>query len=66
MAILWICSGIAMLVFVVMIYSTATFHGCSDSAAAKPLHGKLIEVGWALIPIMICIVAALPAMRLDP
>jgi cytochrome c oxidase subunit 2 len=68
MSILWGCIIGAVLVFGVMVYSVATFRaeqtGTPASFRASFRRRSLIEVIWALIPIAICIAAALPAVRI--
>jgi heme/copper-type cytochrome/quinol oxidase subunit 2 len=52
---IWICVGAALIVFVSMLYSVASFRD------RRP--GRMTtEVLWALIPILIVIVGAAPAL----
>jgi cytochrome c oxidase subunit 2 len=64
MGILWGCAVIAVLVFGVMVYSIATFRAEQAGTPASFRRCSLVEVIWALIPIAICIGAALPAVRM--
>ena len=64
MSILWGCIISAVLVFGVMVYSVATFRAEQTGTPASFRRRSLIEVIWALIPIAICIAAALPAVRI--
>lgn len=56
-ALLWICAFVVAGVFAVMIHSIATFR----SPAAKL---PLAEVFWAIVPIVIMVSTALPAVRM--
>lgn len=62
--ILLICASITLGVFVVMIYSVATFRIERSSRTLSFRHHTVIEIVWTLIPIVILISAALPAMRM--
>jgi heme/copper-type cytochrome/quinol oxidase subunit 2 len=58
-----ICASIALAVFAVMIHSIATFRRAPESqpaARARPLA----EVVWAIVPILIIVCTALPAVRM--
>ena len=66
--IFWICAALAAVIFGVMVWSVATFQrrrdtASGDAGAASYLHSTLVEVLWALIPIVILISAAAPAVR---
>lgn len=63
MTVLAICTLIAVAVFAVMIHSIATFRRAPESASgvrARPLA----EVLWAIVPILIIVSTALPAVRM--
>ena len=60
--ILWLCAIAALAVFGMMIYSIAVFRGPRD-AEPGGRRNKLAEVMWALIPIAIVCIAALPAVQ---
>jgi len=63
--ILWTCTVVAVVVFGVMLYSVATFRGSNQDAGPAGMRRRsIVEFAWALIPIAICIGAALPAMRM--
>jgi heme/copper-type cytochrome/quinol oxidase subunit 2 len=53
---IWICVGAALVVFAWMLYSVASFRHHERS----PLTA---EVLWALIPILIVVVSAAPALK---
>jgi cytochrome c oxidase subunit II len=65
MEVLWICVGIAVVVFGVMIYSLVKFR---RSQGAIPdttmLHSIQVEIIWTVIPAVILIVMAIPAANL--
>jgi len=64
MLIFWICVGIGVVVFGVMIYSIATFR---HSKGAVPdltmVHNTKVEVVWTIVPVAILIGMAVPAAR---
>ena len=62
-SILWVCGIIAAAVFAVMIYSVATFAGEPGDTPAKYRRGPFAEVLWAIVPILIVVALALPAVR---
>jgi cytochrome c oxidase subunit 2 len=62
--ILLICAAVTLAVFVVMIYSVATFRIGREVRTLSFRPKALIEVVWTLIPIVILVSAALPAMRM--
>jgi cytochrome c oxidase subunit 2 len=65
MEVFWICVGIAVVVFGVMIYSLVTFR---QSKGAIPdttmVHSTKVEVIWTIIPVIILVVIAIPAADL--
>jgi heme/copper-type cytochrome/quinol oxidase subunit 2 len=63
MTILAICTLIAVAVFAVMIHSIATFRRASDASTAAR-ERPLAEVFWAIVPILIIVSTALPAVRM--
>jgi cytochrome c oxidase subunit II len=63
MTMLAICTLIAAAVFAVMIHSIATFRRASEPEADA--RGRPVaEVFWAIVPILIIVVTALPALRM--
>jgi len=65
MEVFWICVGIAVVVFGVMIYSLVTFR---QSKGAIPdttmVHSTKVEIIWTIIPVVILVVMAVPAAEL--
>lgn len=70
LTVLWICAGLATAVFAVMLYSIAAFRQPPGARLASCRHSKLVEVLWALVPIVILVGMAAPAVkvlvRIDP
>lgn len=63
MTIFWVCVGIAVLVFGIMIWSMI-FHRKSKGAVASNFHESTsVELMWTLIPLAILIAIAFPATR---
>ena len=67
-AALWTCAAFSVVIFGVLLYSVATFRKTSGPSAAAYRHSTAVEVLWALIPIVILVSAAAPAVRdlMDP
>ncbi len=63
LTLLWICFGLAAAVFAVMLYSIAAFQQPPDTSPAKQRHSKLLEVLWAIVPIVILVGMAVPAVK---
>jgi cytochrome c oxidase subunit 2 len=64
--ILWACIAITAAVFGVMIYSIATFPKAQVSpakTAATFRHSTLVEILWAIVPILILVGMATPAVK---
>jgi cytochrome c oxidase subunit 2 len=65
MEVFWICVGIAVVVFGVMIYSLVKFR---QSTGAVPdttmVHSTKVEIIWTIIPVVILVVMAVPAADL--
>ena len=65
MEVFWICVGIAVVVFGVMIYSLIVFR---QSKGAVPdttmVHSTKVEIIWTIIPVVILVVMAVPAAEL--
>ncbi len=63
MLIFWVCVGIGVIVFGVMIYSII-FHRKSRGAKASNFHeSTTIELVWTLVPLAILIAIAFPATK---
>jgi len=59
---MWLCAAAAVGIFGVMLHSVATFR--SGERAGRQRRNALVEVIWALIPILIVIAAALPSFQI--
>ena len=55
----WCCAGLAAVVFAVMLFSFATFRRKPEPGVRAPTA----EVLWAIVPILIVIAAAAPALK---
>lgn len=63
MLIFWVCVGIAILVFSVMIWSMI-FHRKSRGAVASNFHeSTAVELIWTLVPLAVLIAIAFPATK---
>jgi cytochrome c oxidase subunit II len=60
---LWICALFATGIFAVMLYSVATFRSTPAASAAGYRRSAAAEILWALVPIIILVSAAAPALR---
>jgi cytochrome c oxidase subunit 2 len=64
MTIFWVCVGIAVVVFGVMIWSIIVYR---KSRGAVPdvtlVHNTKVEVAWTIVPVIILIAMAVPAAR---
>jgi cytochrome c oxidase subunit II len=64
MEVFWVCVGIAVVVFGVMIYALVKFR---HSQGAVPdttlLHSTKVEIIWTVIPVVILVVMAIPAAK---
>ena len=64
MLILWICVGIAVVVFGAMIYSIVKFRKSQGAVADKTLvHSTRVEIVWTVIPIAILVFMAVPIAK---
>jgi heme/copper-type cytochrome/quinol oxidase subunit 2 len=61
--ILWTCAFVAAAVFAVMIHSIATFRR-SSLGQPSARFGSLAEILWAIVPIVIMVTSALPAVKM--
>jgi cytochrome c oxidase subunit 2 len=61
----WICVGIAIVVFGVMIYSLVKFrHSQGAVPDTTMLHSTKVEIAWTIVPVIILVVMAIPAADL--
>ena len=64
MLILWVCVGIAVVVFGAMIYSMVKFRRSKGAEPDKTLvHSTKVEIVWTVIPIAILVAMAVPIAR---
>jgi cytochrome c oxidase subunit II len=64
MEVFWICVGIAVAVFGVMIYALLKFrHSKGAIPDTTLLHSTTVEVIWTVIPVVILVVMAIPAAK---
>ena len=64
MEVFWICVGIAVAVFGVMIYALLKFrHSKGAIPDTTLLHSTKVEVVWTVIPVVILVVMAIPAAK---
>src|SRR6202166_1416166 len=64
MEVFWVCVGIAVVVFGVMIYALVKFrHSQGAVADTTLLHSTKVEIIWTIIPVVILVVMAIPAAK---
>ena len=63
MLIFWICVGIAVVVFGVMIYSLLTHRKSKGAVAANFHESTKAELAWTIVPIIILVLMAIPASK---
>jgi len=64
MLVFWVCVGIGIVVFGVMIYSMVAFRQSKGAVPDTTLvHSTKIEVMWTIVPILILVGLAIPAVR---
>lgn len=63
MLILWICTGIGVLVFGAIFYSIWKFRKSQGAVAAQWHESTTVEVAWTLIPLLVLIAMAVPATK---
>jgi cytochrome c oxidase subunit II len=65
MLVFWICVGIAVVVFGVMIYSLLAFrHSKGAVPDTTMIHSTKVEIIWTIVPVVILVVMAIPAADL--
>src|SRR6202790_3806578 len=65
MEVFWICVGIAVVVFGVMIYALVKFrHSQGAVPDTNMVHSTKVEIIWTIIPVLILVVMAVPAADL--
>ena len=64
MEVFWICVGIAVIVFGVMIYALVKFrHSQGAVPDTTMVHSTKVEIIWTIIPVVILVVMAIPAAK---
>jgi len=64
MEVFWICVGIAVVVFGVMIYALVKFrHSQGAVPDTTMVHSTKVEIIWTIIPVVILVVMAVPAAK---
>jgi cytochrome c oxidase subunit 2 len=64
MEVFWICVGIAVAVFGVMIYALVKFrHSQGAIPDTTMVHSTKVEIIWTIIPVVILVVMAIPAAK---
>ena len=62
-AVLWICAFVVAAVFAIMIHSIATFRRGAGPGAG-PGTSPVAEIFWAIVPIVIMVSTAMPAVKM--
>lgn len=62
LTLLWTGTAIAAVIFGLMLYSIASFRQSPDNISASFAHNTTAELAWAMIPILILIITAMPAV----
>ncbi len=63
MTIFWICVGIAVVVFSVMFYALFRHRKSKNHQAATFHEHNRLEIFWAIIPLLILVIMAIPATK---
>ena len=63
MLVVWVCFGIGVLVFGVMIYSMVNHRKSKGYKAATFHESTLAEIGWTVVPVAILVSLAIPAAQ---
>lgn len=61
---MYIISGITLLVMLLMIYIVIKFNAKSNPVPSKTTHNVKLEVIWTLVPVLILIAIAVPSVRI--
>jgi heme/copper-type cytochrome/quinol oxidase subunit 2 len=61
---MWACAAVAIAIFGAIIHSVATFRS-AEERAGNYQRRTLVEVVWAMVPILIVIAAAAPSFRMS-
>ncbi len=64
MEVFWVCVGIAVAVFGVMIYALVKFRRSQGAIPdTEMVHSTKVEIIWTIIPVVILVVMAIPAAK---
>ena len=64
MEVFWVCVGIAVAVFGVMIYALVKFRSSQGAIPdTNMVHSTKVEIVWTIIPVVILVVMAIPAAK---
>jgi cytochrome c oxidase subunit 2 len=61
---LWVMGGVALLVFLLMVYIVLRYNARANPVPAKFTHNVPLEVIWTLIPVIILIFVGIPSFKL--
>lgn len=61
---LYIITGVALLVLALLVYICLRFNEKSNPVASKTTHNTLVEIIWTVAPIIILVAIAIPSLRL--
>lgn len=61
---LWICTAIAVFVFILLAIIVVRFNARANPKPAQFTHNTMLEVVWTTIPVIILIVIAVPSLKL--
>ncbi len=61
---LWVISGIALVVTILLIYAMVRFRASRNPVPSQTSHNTWLEIIWTLVPVVILIVIAVPSLRL--
>jgi len=61
---LWIITGIALFVLVLLAIVVLRFNARSNPTPSRTTHNSLLEVAWTMVPVIILVAIAVPSFRL--
>ena len=61
---LWIITGIALFVLVLLAIVVLRFNARSNPTPSRTTHNSLLEVAWTMLPVIILVAIAVPSFRL--
>jgi cytochrome c oxidase subunit 2 len=63
MKVFWVCLGIAVLVYGLMVYAIVNFKKANGAKAAQFTHSTRFEILWTIIPAVILVLLAIPSVK---